>query len=378
MKERARLRAACAVALFPLILSACATLPSSGPTGTQIYGAEKSTENELGFRIVELNTIASLPPAMESISNTPQPLAPGREWQSNLIGANDILDIAIYEAGIALFSGGNMLPDAGALDAGAKSERLPPIRVDDAGFIILPYAGRIMAAGHTTTELQNIIQQALVGRSQNPQVMVSQRRSVNNSVMLSGEVASSGRQMLETNRETILDVISMAGGYRGEPSDLIVKVDRGGQSSEYRLDDLQRSEAGVMRVFPGDRITLLKDPESFSVLGAAGHTAQIPFNRPSMSLAEAVARSGGSDENQGDPAAIFVFRFVRESDGSEKPLVYHLNMMNAGAYFLAQKFVMRDRDVLYVGNAKANQPRKMVQTLSQLFTPIATVRAVTR
>ena len=55
------------------------------------------------------------------------------------------------------------------------------------------------------------------------------------------------------------------------------------------------------------------------------------------------------------------------------PIVYHLNMMKVGSYFLAQRFAMRDKDVLYFGNAAANQPSKVVQLISQLFSPILTV-----
>jgi polysaccharide export outer membrane protein len=69
---------------------------------------------------------------------------------------------------------------------------------------------------------------------------------------------------------------------------------------------------------------------------------------------------------------------VRQPDGGEMPTVYHLNMMRAGAYLLSQRFRMHDQDVLYIGNAKANQPTKFVQLLSQLFVPVATARAVTR
>ena len=373
-----RSRGLCAVALASVALSGCATLPSSGPTGAQIYGDQKNGSESPGFDIIELDRMDKLPPAELTVEDMATPLVPGPEWQSNLVGTNDVLDIVIYEAGIALFSGSASMPQAGVFDPGAKAERLPPAQVDDEGFITIPYAGRVKASGHTTTELQAIIEQVLIGRSQSPQVVVTLQRSVTNSIMLSGEVAQSGRMRLETNKETILDALSLAGGYRGDPSDLIVKIERKGRTSEIRLDDLQRSEAGQMRVFPGDRITLLRDPESFSVMGAAGQTAQIPFNRPSMSLAEAVARAGGSDRNQGDPAAVFVFRFVRQEDGTDRPVVYHINMMNAGAYFISQKFVMRDRDVLFVGNARANQPRKMVETLSQLFTPILTVDALTR
>jgi polysaccharide export outer membrane protein len=47
-------------------------------------------------------------------------------------------------------------------------------------------------------------------------------------------------------------------------------------------------------------------------------------------------------------------------------------MMEAGAFFVAQRFAMRDKDVLYFGNAAANQPAKMTQLISQMFSPIMT------
>ena len=120
----------------------------------------------------------------------------------------------------------------------------------------------------------------------------------------------------------------------------------------------------------------MRAPRSFSVMGAPGRVEQITFTGPSISLAQALALSGGSNPNMGDPEAIFVFRFLPGEDGKETPVVYHLNMMKAGGYFLSQRFAMQDADLLYVGNARANQPSKLIQIISQLFAPIVTVRAI--
>ena len=99
----------------------------------------------------------------------------------------------------------------------------------------------------------------------------------------------------------------------------------------------------------------------------------MPFRRSSVSLAEAIATAGGTNPNLGDPAAIFLFRYIQDTKGQEVPRVYHINMMQTGAYFIAQKFTMQDNDVLYFGNAAANQPSKLVQLISQLFSPVLTV-----
>ena len=37
---------------------------------------------------------------------------------------------------------------------------------------------------------------------------------------------------------------------------------------------------------------------------------------------------------------------------------------------------MRDKDVLYIGNASANQPTKLIQLVGQLFFPLITLGQV--
>lgn len=378
LKLHAPRQAMMTIAVLALPLGACASLPNSGPTGAAILNGAKGDESKLGFEVVELADLAALPPAVEAEAGPSVLMAMGQEQPTDLIGPGDVLDIVIYEAGITLFSGSNMRFGTEALDPAAKAERLPSIRVDDEGYITLPYVGRIKAAGHTATDMQRVIMAGLAGKSQSPQVLVSFQQSITNSIIVGGEVARSGRLVLATNRETLVDAIALAGGYRGEATDLVVRLERQGRTVEMRLSDLLRSPVGGMRIFPGDRISLLREPLSYSVMGAPGQVEQVPFSRKDVSLAEAMARVGGANPNLGDAAAIFVFRFVKDEAGGEKPVVYHLNMMKPDSYFLSQKFAMRDKDVLYIGNARANQPSKFVQILSQLFSPVVTARAVSR
>jgi polysaccharide export outer membrane protein len=162
----------------------------------------------------------------------------------------------------------------------------------------------------------------------------------------------------------------LAGGYRGEAKDLSVRLQRGGQSSEFRLTDLTDGPNRDLRVYPGDRVSLSRAPRTFSVFGGSNRIEQLSFNAPSLSLAEAVAQVGGANPTLGDPHAVFVFRYVSGPDGLSRPIVYHVNMMSAGAYFLSQRFAMEDKDVLYIGNAAANQPSKLIQLISQLFSPL--------
>lgn len=360
--------------LAAALLAGCATLPSSGPTGRQITQSGKDSQSQVQFRIVELDSMAALPvmakrPAVFEPDYAPPP--------TDLIGAGDQLEIAIYEAGVSLFGGAGtkgLGTSAVGSDPASQVERFPTVRVDDSGYIRLPYAGLIRAAGVTTGQLAQSIRRAYRGMSQDPQVLVSLRESINNSVIIGGEVARPGRLVLATNRETVPDVIALAGGYRGEAKDLTVRIDRQGNLSDFRLSDLLNGESS-MRIFPGDKLSLVRAPRTFAVMGAPGRVEQIPFSGPSVSLAEALAMAGGANPNVGDPAAVFVFRFERNGD-VEEPVVYHLNMMKAGGYFVSQRFMMTDKDVLYIGNAQANQPSKLVQIISQLFSPIVSITAL--
>jgi polysaccharide export outer membrane protein len=281
---------------------------------------------------------------------------------------------------VSLFGGSARIGSTGSsgasqFDATAKAERIQ-VRVDDAGYISLPYAGRIRAEGQTARELALLIRLGLRGLSQDPQVLVTFENSLTSSIILAGEVTRPGRLVLNTNRETLSDTIALAGGFRGEAKDLVARVQRAGESYEIGLADVLASPALDLQIAPGDRITLISRPQSFSVLGAANKSEEIRFPKSRVSLAQAVALSGGANPNAGDAAAIFVFRYMPQPNGTETPLIYHLNMMRPGAYFLSQRFAMRDGDVLYVGNARANQPSKLIQLLSQLFAPIVTVRNV--
>lgn len=369
----ARRRVALATMVGVLLLSGCKTLPTSGPTGGEITSQVKADTARLGMELVQVKTAADLPktgaeaPVFSSQYVPPPP--------TELVGPGDTLDISIYETGIALFGRATPAGPAGEanFEASAKAERLPPTRVSDEGTINIPFVGEMPVTGRTTSDVERQIRRALLGKSQNPQVLVSIREGLTNSVIIGGDVARPGRLVLPTNRETLSDVIALAGGNRGEIKDMLVRVQRAGVNGEFRLSDVLSSPEQNIRIYPSDRISVVKAARSFSVMGAPGRTEQVAFSAPQVSLAEAIALAGGSNPAAGDARAIFVFRIVRDEAGKEEPVVYHLNMMQASSYVLAQRFAMVDKDVLYIGNAVANQPSKLIQTISQLFLPLAVV-----
>jgi len=361
------------------LLAGCAALPSSGPTAGEIRRGTKD-QNELGFKIVDINgplvnEIAARDAAADAAQPTLSSLA--REGRNDVVGPGDVLAIGVYEVGVSLF--GSSGAGGGVIDPSARAETFPEVVVDREGAITLPYVGRLIVAGHTTGEIQSMIIRGLRGKSQSPQALVTIKQGISSTVYVAGDVHQPGRFNLSLQRERLLDAIALAGGATNSAEDTVVRFNRGSQFLEERLGRIRAGAADDLLLIPGDRVELIKRPRSFISLGATGKVEQNDFQTGEVSLAEAVARAGGPTDAVADPSAIFLFRYAPAAPGEqERPIIYRLNMLQPASYFLAQRFTVRDKDVIYIANAAANRPAKMVNIINQLFAPFVTARALTR
>ncbi len=365
-------------------LAACGTLPNSGPTASQIAEAEQSSDNSLGFHVVPVSqkVVDALSARAPGMMNLPVAARP----EVDRIGPGDVLQITIFEVGAALFSA----PSSGAatgfglsaasIAPSAAGENLPPISVEQDGSITLPYIGRVEAASRSPAELAAQIRARLKGKSQDAQVIVTIRENVSNTIMVMGDVRKSGWLPLTLAHERLLDVIAEAGGAANLRQDTLVRVTRGGQTAEIALDDLRPDASLNIGMAPADRVELIYQPRTFTVFGATGRVSEIPFATPDLSLATALARAGGPSDQQADPTAVFVFRYetVPGAETAQQPVAYRLDLMNPSSYFLAQRFHMQRNDVIYIANARANLPTKLIQILNLFFQPVYTAKVLSQ
>lgn len=380
-----------------IVLAGCATLPSNGPTAREI-NRDVRRDNAIGFTIVELapDNIDALSAGEAEASALAALTARG---DVDTLGPGDVLAIEIYEVGFSLF-GGRASPGGGSSastersgDApAARGETLNGVVVDRNGNINVPYAGPIFVAGLTPPQVERRIVEDLYGKSQSPQVVVRLLRNVANSVVVMGAVTNPGRVPLTLARERLLDVIAESGGLSRTvqtgsstatgvgPHDVIVQFTRGELTARQQLDTIVPGSPDDLVLLGGDRIDLIRQPRTFTVFGAIDRVSQVPFESPTLTLTEALARAGGPNDARADPRAIYVFRLSSAVDpgGAPQPVVYRLNLKRAQGFFLAQRFAMRDKDVLYVANAAANQPAKLAQIIGLLFSPLLAVETATR
>jgi polysaccharide export outer membrane protein len=365
-------------------LAGCASLPSSGPTARQLLRQEQGQAAAMNIKVVDI-TPETVPAGDGGIDLSGAALVSlARGGRVDLIGPGDSLEVGIFEVGTTLFGsgGGRTLNNTGeqssaaAFDPSARRQNLTGLVVDQAGNIRVPYVGILHVAGRTTDQVEALVERGLRGKSQMPQAVVSVRSNISNTVLVSGGVARPGRQPLTLGRERLLDAIATAGGVPGSDGyqSALVRFTRDGRTAEAFLPTIASGSAADLVLVPGDRIDVIPQTRSFTVFGAAPRVSQIRFDTLQLSLNEAIARAGGPDDNRADPTAVFVFR--SDADEPGQPRIYRLDLTKPSSFFLGQRFQMRDKDVLYVANARVNQARKLVEIINLLFSPFFNARAI--
>jgi polysaccharide export outer membrane protein len=356
-------------------------LPTAGPTVHELLG-QAVENNRARFDIVDVdsNVVATLL-AQPSESLAARFKKYGRPPNPK-IGIGDAVSVTIWEAAPGGLFGGAKVGEAAT---GATSVTIPAQLVGQDGAISVPYGGRIPVAGRTPPEVQEIVEQSLADKAIEPQAIVTLVDSVTNTVTVSGEVIGGARLQLSLKGDRLLDLIAEAGGAKAPVYQTFVRLSRGGVTATVPMATLVSNPAENIYAWPGDVLTLIQVPQSFSVLGAAGTNAQLNFSAEKMTLVEALAKAGGLIDQRSDPAGIFLFRYepaavvdalkapnLATGPGGTSPIVYRLDLSDAHAYFLAQRFPVEDKDIIYVANAQLNEIRKFFDLVSTLTGPVLT------
>lgn len=364
-------------------LAGCATLPSSSPTSRQITGATGSPDAPV-YSLVDINSISLNGSRASKPEDLEWPFVDGPAW-NGLIAVGDTIGITVFEIGYTLFSREGVATSTTLAKStsapSASGVTLPNMMVSDRGTILVPYVGTVSVAGRSSDAVAGEIQRRLRGKSQSAQVVVSLGRGTTQSVILSGDIKQPGRQVLTPSGETLIDAVAQAGGPTGRNADTRLRLTRGGATSEIPMAALQVSSPYNVRLAAGDHVELIRKLRSFTVLGAAKSVTEIAFDADQLMLSEALSRAGGPVDDKADARGVFIFRFEQQKEGDqiiERPTIYQLDLLNPQSYFSAQRFEMKEKDVLLIANARSNSVQKFIQLLNQLVSPAVTVDLLTR
>ena len=98
------------------------------------------------------------------------------------------------------------------------------VRVSTQGIIELPLLGNVQAGGLTEAQLQDALDEKLGKFMYNPQASIFVDQYHNRQVAVIGAVTHPGLILLDSPSETVLDVLSQAGGLTGTAADEIILI----------------------------------------------------------------------------------------------------------------------------------------------------------
>ena len=259
------------------------------------------------------------------IAQTKTGTAQSYEYQ---IGAKDLLEISVFE-----------VPELNIT-----------VRVSENGMISLPLLGEIRAEGVNRADLEKKIASMLEKNYlKNAQVTIFIKEFQSKKVSVMGAVKDPGTHDL-IGRQSLLQVISMAGGLSEQASDTVIVFRQfralPSQSLVIKLDDLllKANPKYNIPVFPGDIINI---PGSqfldIYVFGQVKNPGAVRMKKGSddVTLLRAIAQAGGFS----DRARRGKVMITRTENGVEKKINVDVKDILSGS---RKDFVLQAFDVVFV------------------------------
>jgi polysaccharide biosynthesis/export protein len=357
-------RGATALALLALVgvVGACG-LPRSGPNKSEIYKGSVLKQGDAFIVTVNsrVTRATSVTPALGFSSDFMKAGVVG----SDQISPGDVLGLTIFE---------NVKDDPLLGNTGQRVSALTDVQVDGQGYIFVPYAGKIKAAGQSPDSLRNVITKKLDTQTPDPQVLVQRVAGDGATVSISGFAGAQGIIPIERPTRTLSTMLAKAGGVTIEPEVAIIRVTRGSKTGRVWLQDLNSNPQLDIALRAGDKIFVDRDTRAFTALGATGSQNRVPFTTQTLSAIEALATVGGLSSGTADPTGVFVFRnepaaianavLGRKDLQGEQRMVYVLDLTQPTGMFEARDFLIRDGDTVYVTEAPFVQWNKTLSAIT--------------
>ncbi len=351
--------------LLGFVLSGC-SLPKQGPSSFDISLLSKHCEQDSHrYVIVGINTsvIGKLKNyCSKSFSNF---ITQEKQLFTPILGLGDRLLVNIWEPA----------PD-GLFSTIEKKHTTIHTNIDENGKVYIPYVGKVDALGKTIEQLRFSIQKGLVGKAIEPQVQVSLSYNASNNIVIMGDVSKPGRYNIPVGGSYLMDIIAQAGGTMKPAFETEINIVRGQNSGSVRVSNVLKNTENNILLLPKDIIQVLHKPLTFTAFGAVAVKKHVRFKTEELSLAEALAQVGGLNDNLADVGGVFLFRFEDKElvhamndklpdalFSGKVAIIYRLDFNEPQAFFLANSFMMRDKDIIYVANAPVAEINKFITSI---------------
>jgi len=354
-----------AAAAFVATLAGCSLAPGFwlGRSAPERSAAEREAE-----AVTPVAIDWGLIHEFDATARAPVPQVPADEARAYRIGPGDAVRVTVWNHP-DLNQPPNLAVTPSSLTSGSASvaSNVVPYRVVDRdGSIYFPLAGRVPAVGRTVPELRSQIARQLSRFVKDPQVEVEIAAFRSQRVFIVGEVKTPGNLAITDLPMPIADAIGQAGGATPNADLSAVTVARGDKTWTVDLERLYyEGDLSLNMVLRhGDVVTVPdRRHRKIFVLGEVMQPKSYLLQRGRTSLAEALSDAGGPNPLSSHAGQVYVLR----GGADDKPVIYHLDARSPEALILADRFVLRPRDIVYVDPTQlARAGRVMAQLLPWL------------
>lgn len=367
-----------AAALFcSVFLLGCAT-PGIQMKASKAY-ADTFAADELNEH---LNFIAITPLLVDGLqkastaSRRNVALDQGRTHYEYRIGPGDVLNIVVWDhpslnrnsAPAPVFS--SPFPSA---VAPAPADARNGTVVDSAGTIFYPYAGRIRVEGLSSSQVREVLTRRLGRYIRSPQVDVTVAAFYNKRIQVGGAVSKPTQLALSNVPMTVLDAVNMAGGVKDNADTHHVKWTHQGITRTLSLYDVMHNgDASQNHLLGPDDIVFVPGNDQMRIHVFGETTKQASFQIPEggLTLTDALGRADGINQSMADARGVFVIRNAPNPTSGKLATVYQLNLKDASAFALGNRFSLEPNDVVFVTTAPVSRWNRVV---SQIVPTLSTL-----
>lgn len=269
--------------------------------------------------------------------------------QDYRLGAGDVVNVIVWDHP-------ELTMPAGEFRSAEQSGSV----VSEAGTIYFPYAGVVQAAGLTVNELRDKLTGLLSSTIENVQLEVRVAAYRSQRIYVVGEVQKPGIVPITDVAMTVIEAINLAGGFGESADQKNVVLTRGGNTRRVDLQALYEhgdtSQNLLLR--HGDILSVPdRGYNKIFVLGAVNRPGSKPMGRHRVTLAEALGDAQDVQQYAANPHQIYVLR------GGDQPAIYHLASKSPDALLLADRFILKPRDVVYVDAASIIRWNRLVSNI---------------
>jgi polysaccharide export outer membrane protein len=367
-------------------LAGCTLIPNVGPSANKIE--ESAGQPGPDAAVVQLvnvdDVVARRLLAQRKQRLFSEALGSATPLSGMTVGPGDAIEVNIWEAPPATLFSSGVSADLRGGTSGSRVVTLPEQVIDRDGYVNVPFAGKIAAAGRSLPDIEQEVARRLKGKANQPEILVRRVRNASATVTVVGEVGNSVKVPLTPSGERLLDALAAAGGVRQPVNKMTVQITRGSDFYSMPLQTVIRDPRQNVSLQAGDVVTAIAQSLSFTALGSTIKNEEINFEAQGISLAQALARAGGLNDNRSDARGVFIFRFepygalewprqpAATTPEGLVPVIYNIDLRNPNSFFVMQSFAINDKDVLYVSNAGATELQKFLNLILSIAYPAVT------